>query len=105
MVFLGTGPYAGIFLHETRKVPSAKLGSVPLWVSLEGRGTGRRPWQEPSVARPVRLMARHGASNAFKAEAAGEQARIWHHLFKALARVGNELFLQVSDCKVCTGFP
>ena len=88
-----------------QRAHSAKQGAGRSGSRWRAEARRRAADEEPSVARPVRLMARHGASNAFKAEAAGEQARIWHHLFKALARVGNELFLQVSDCKVRAGFP
>jgi hypothetical protein len=41
----------------------------------------------------------HGVCVSLR-QATGEQARIWHHLFKALARVGNDLFLQVNDKQV-----
>lgn len=41
-----------------------------------------------------------GRARPDAAQASGEEARIWHHLFKALSRVGNDLYLQVSDRKV-----
>lgn len=36
-------------------------------------------------------------------QATGDEARIWHHLFKALARVGNDFCLDVDKNKVIRG--
>eukprot|EP00802_Teleaulax_amphioxeia_P007363 Tamp_07369.p3 GENE.Tamp_07369~~Tamp_07369.p3 ORF type:complete len:207 (+),score=31.64 Tamp_07369:23-643(+) len=38
--------------------------------------------------------------NVFRAQATGDEAKIWHHLFKALARVGQDFCLDVDDRKV-----